>query len=62
MSFYRAIATALGSDVPAVDFEQYERQLVELEETCAKQPKSVDLMLKMAGAGTASDIFSASEK
>jgi TIR domain len=36
-SFYRAIANALGSDVPAADFESYERELVALEQTYARE-------------------------
>jgi TIR domain len=36
-SFYRAIATALGSDVPMADFEKYERELLSLEQTYAQE-------------------------
>lgn len=37
MSFYRAIADLLGSDLPQADFENYERQLVALEQTYARE-------------------------
>jgi hypothetical protein len=36
-SLYRAIAAALGSDVPRVDFHIYERELIALEQTYAKE-------------------------
>jgi hypothetical protein len=36
-TFYRAIADVLGSSVPQADFARYERHLVELEETYAKE-------------------------
>ena len=36
-TLYQAIAAALGSDVPRVDFDTYERQLVALEQTYAKE-------------------------
>jgi hypothetical protein len=35
--FYGAIASALGSDVPMADFESYERELVALEQTYARE-------------------------
>jgi hypothetical protein len=36
-SFYRAIATLLGSALPMADFERYEQELVALEDTYAKE-------------------------